>query len=96
MKFSAGDKAKHRGSAFLAKSGRRSRRNASPRGAKRLCGLNTPLEIHSMTLTVAAQELIDRRNDSFTTIHLSKIVLTFCIGINPAETAAVYRGIRFI
>jgi hypothetical protein len=40
--------------------------------------------------------IVERRNDSFTTVHLSKIVLTFCIGINRAATAAAYRGTRFI
>jgi hypothetical protein len=78
--------------------------------------VNNPLTIHSMTLTAAARELIDRadrapfpparrctndevverRDDSFTTIHLSKIVLTFCIAINLAATAAAYPGIWFI
>ena len=38
MKFSAGDKAERRGSAFRTKSDRRCRRNASPSRAKRLCG----------------------------------------------------------
>jgi len=59
MKFSASDKAERRGSAFRANLVAvldQIRRRGEQNG---YAAVNTPRAIHSMTLTVAAQELID-------------------------------------